>query len=140
MPASAYGGILDDMHGQFLLRKPKGEFDGYVWTFAKGRPDRSETPQETALREVREETGYNAAVICRLSGRYPGGTSVTEYFLMRPVGSPGPLDDETEDVQWVAYELAERLIQQTRNSKGRSRDLHVLHDAMHLQAHLARDK
>ncbi len=29
----------------------------YVWTFAKGRPDPGETPEEAAIRETEEETG-----------------------------------------------------------------------------------
>jgi 8-oxo-dGTP pyrophosphatase MutT (NUDIX family) len=40
-----------------LLRRPRGDFDGYVWTFPKGRPEPGETPELAALREVKEETG-----------------------------------------------------------------------------------
>jgi 8-oxo-dGTP diphosphatase len=54
------------------LRRPKGDFDGYVWTFPKGRPDAGETPEQAALREVKEETGYSAKVIGKLPGSFRG--------------------------------------------------------------------
>ena len=37
--ASAFGGVVIDAKGRVLLRRPKGDFDGYVWTFPKGQPD-----------------------------------------------------------------------------------------------------
>jgi hypothetical protein len=39
----AYGGVVIEPNGRLLLRRPKGDFDGYVWTFPKGRPDAGET-------------------------------------------------------------------------------------------------
>ena len=58
--AESYGAVLFNAKGEVLLREPTGHFGGYAWTFAKGRPDRGENPTDTALRELREETGYNA--------------------------------------------------------------------------------
>ena len=55
----AYGGIVVDAKGRILLREPSGHFDGYVWTFPKGRPQPGETAEEAALRETREETGWS---------------------------------------------------------------------------------
>ena len=69
--AKAYGGVVLDK-GRVLLRRPKGDFDGYVWTFPKGRPDAGETPEQAALREVKEETGYSAKVIGKLPGSFRG--------------------------------------------------------------------
>jgi 8-oxo-dGTP pyrophosphatase MutT (NUDIX family) len=57
-------------------------------TKRNARPDPGETPKLAALREVKEETGYSATVIKELSGSFAGGTSITKYFLMKPVGSP----------------------------------------------------
>jgi 8-oxo-dGTP diphosphatase len=50
--ADAYGAVIFNAKGQVLLREPSGHFGGYVWTFAKGRPDAGESPAETAIRET----------------------------------------------------------------------------------------
>lgn len=112
--------------GQVLLREPSNHFDGYVWTFAKGKPQPEDTPEQTALREVKEETGYEAEVVDVLPGVFNSGLSGTAYFVMRHLGLPAPHDWETQAVRWVSFDEAERLIAETTNLKGRERDLAVL--------------
>lgn len=122
----AFGGVLIDSDGRVLLRKPTGHFSGYGWTFAKGGPEPGETPEQTALREVLEETGYDAEIVCALAGEFVGETSVTQFYLMRPkqqIQRPGW---ETAAVRWVSESEADALIQQTTSEVGRSRDLAVL--------------
>ncbi len=72
-------------------------------TIRKGRPNSGESPEAAALREVQEETGYRAVIVGRLPGTFPGGTSVTGFYLMRPVGAPVPHDDETSALTWALY-------------------------------------
>lgn len=123
----AYGGILFDRVGRVLLRKPAGEFDGYAWTFAKGRINEGASPEETALREVYEETGCKARIMARIPGAFEGGTTVNEYFLMSPVGEAQPFDPgETAEIRWVPLSEAPALIRRTRNVAGQKRDLAVL--------------
>ncbi|MFQ2657511.1 NUDIX domain-containing protein [Aeromonas caviae] len=80
--AVAYGGVVIDPHGYLLMREVKNHFDGYVWTFAKGRQDKGESPRETALREVWEEMGINATILIPISGEFAGGTTLNRFFLM----------------------------------------------------------
>lgn len=124
--ASAYGGVLLKADGQILLREPSRHYDGYVWTFAKGRPEPEDTPDMTALREVREETGYHAEIIDVLPGLFHGGTTTNAYFIMRALEPQGALDNETWATCWVTFQEAEQLIGQTKNTIGRQRDLAVL--------------
>lgn len=122
----AFGGVLIDSARRVLLREPTNHFSGYVWTFPKGGPQPGETPEQTALREVLEETGYEAEIVCALAGEFVGDTSVTRFYLMRPkqqIQSPGW---ETAEVRWVSQSDADALIQQTTCEVGRSRDLAVL--------------
>jgi ADP-ribose pyrophosphatase YjhB (NUDIX family) len=123
----AFGGILIDTRGRILLRRPANDFDGYVWTFPKGRPEPWEDARQAALREVKEETGYSAEIVDQLPGSFEGGTTTTVYFLMHPQKeSSSPDIAETAEVRWATLEEAPKLIKMTTNSKGRERDLAVL--------------
>jgi 8-oxo-dGTP pyrophosphatase MutT (NUDIX family) len=122
----SYGGVLFDAHDRVLLRKPAGEFDGYVWTFAKGTLEAGSTPEDTALREVAEETGIDARIVGKVPGEFAGSTSVNRYYIMVPAGPPKAFGWETAEVRWVQAEDAVALIGQTRNKQGRDRDLAVL--------------
>lgn len=122
----AAGGVLIDAKGRVLLREPANHFDGYVWTFPKGRVDKGEDIQAAALREAKEETGYDAEIICEIDGAFEGGTTVTYYYLMRPKGVQGAFDKETASTRWVNFDEATTLIMKTTNAVGRERDLKVL--------------
>ena len=76
----AYGGVVINAAGQVLLREPTDHYHGYAWTFAKGKPFDGETPTETALREVFEETGVRAKILLKLPGSFDGGRTSNEYF------------------------------------------------------------
>lgn len=126
----AYGGVVFDSEGRLLLRQPTHLFDGYAWTFPKGRPEPGESPADTAVREVREETGIKAVIIGRIAGTFHGGSTNNAYFLMRLVEEIGDHDDETSSVCWTSPEEAASCIRMTTNDTGRLRDLEVLKAAV----------
>lgn len=126
--ATSYGGVLLDGQGRVLLREPAGHFGGYAWTYAKGRPEPGEAPQQTALREVAEETGYAARIQGRLPRVYTGSTGTTVFFVMEALGVPRAFGAETAQVRWVALQDARELVEQTPLPEGRARDLQVLQD------------
>ncbi|RZU47151.1 ADP-ribose pyrophosphatase YjhB (NUDIX family) [Fluviicoccus keumensis] len=129
----AYGGIVIDSAGYLLLREVANHFDGYVWTFAKGRPDPGETPRETALREVEEETGITARILCPIPGEFTGGTSINRYFLMVTTErdcNTNFSNKETARLRWANVDEARQLIGETTNSTGRQRDFAVLDAAL----------
>ena len=128
----AYGGIVINQQGRILLREPQKHFDNYVWTFPKGRQRSGETPEETAFREVLEETGIKAEIKERLPGVYEGGTTETIFFLMSLIEDTGKFDGETQSIIWVNPEEARDLISMTTNPIGRKRDLKVLEEALRL--------
>lgn len=134
----AFGGVLVDPWGRILLREPRNHYDGYVWTFPKGRPKDGETDEQAALREVEEETGLEAEILGRISGTFPGGTGVNAYFLMRPTGAAQLPDRETWSTCWTDPGHAGQLIRLTTNEVGRARDLAVLDAALRLIAERGR--
>ena len=92
--------------------------DGVTWTLPKGTPDPGETIEQTALREVTEETGLDVRIVEPLSaieyGFVQDGARIRKtvhYFLMEPTG--GDLsrhDAEFERVRWVSFEEAATLL------------------------------
>jgi len=84
------------------------------WCLPKGKSDPGESPLETALREVKEETGYEVEVTGYAGDiRYMvnGIPKTVHYWVMRPVGEPGPFDrSEVSETIWLpAAEAAGRL-------------------------------
>jgi 8-oxo-dGTP pyrophosphatase MutT (NUDIX family) len=115
-----------------LLREPTGHHKGDRWTFAKGKPDPGELPEQTAMREVLEETGYRAEILGRIPGSYAGSRTRNEYFLMVPVEDTRRFSAETQAIRWVTGVEARQLIGLNHKPKRRRRDLRVLKLALAL--------
>lgn len=81
------------------------------WTLPKGKSDPGETPEQTALREVREETGVEARLVASLGvSRYPvqAGEKLVHWFAMRALQTTDfQPNDEVDDLQWLG--IAEAL-------------------------------
>ncbi len=120
------GGVVFNVVGKILLFEPKSHYGGYAWTFPKGRANDAESPERTALREVKEETGVEAQILDEISGTFEGETTLNRYFIMWCIRESSPRTDETETVRWVAREQAEELISQSKSLIGKKRDLEVL--------------
>ena len=128
----AYGGVVINADEKVLLREPSGHYNGQVWTFAKGGPNPGETPEQTALREVLEETGLHARIIAKLPGSFDGSSTSNEYFLMVPLADTKRFDAETVAICWANREEAKQLISLTVKPKRRRRELRVLKVAFRL--------
>ena len=129
----AYGAVLISPTGHLLLREVKNHFDGYSWTFPKGRPILGEAPRQTAIRTVLQKTGVNARILTPILGEFVGGTTLNRYFLMTVDKKSVALDfssDETAGLCWVLPREAREFIAQTRNALGLKRDLAVLEAAL----------
>ncbi|MGD0862696.1 MAG: NUDIX hydrolase [Candidatus Limnocylindrales bacterium] len=119
--ATSAGGIViryENDTPQFVAGRRKRERDGATWTLPKGTPITGETLEQTALREVGEETGLKVRIVSPLDSiRYTfvqRGMRIhktVHYYLMEPVG--GSLEDhdhEFEEVRWVSFADAPALL------------------------------
>ena len=85
-----------------------------VLALPKGHVERGETPEEAALREVREETGMTGELVDQLGEvRYwyqRGGRKIPKlvtFFLFEyRSGSDADHDTEVEEVRWLPMEAA----------------------------------
>jgi 8-oxo-dGTP pyrophosphatase MutT (NUDIX family) len=92
-------------------RTRRGEL---AWGLAKGGIEPDESAEEAAVREVREETGIEAAIEESLGDtRYfyvwedVRVRKTVHFFLMRATGGDvNDRDDEMEDVRWFPLERA----------------------------------
>lgn len=133
--AKSCGGVVINDAGCVLLREPRNHFAGYHWTFAQGRPEGDEGLNETAAREILEETGvevwgygycYGEDRLPPILGTFEGTATVSTYFLFKRTGDGRMFDHETWAVGWFDREEAERRIRLTEHEIGRNRDLAIL--------------
>jgi 8-oxo-dGTP pyrophosphatase MutT (NUDIX family) len=87
------------------------------WQLPKGLVDEGETFAETAVREVREETGLDCRIVSpldtidyRFEASYDGPTvryhKRVHFFLMESVsGDIADHDDEVEEVRWFGVDV-----------------------------------
>ena len=89
---------------------------------------------DAARRETEEETGVIAEIIEPIRDQFEGGTTINEYFLMRPTGQAHEPRNETDSVLWAGTpDKAREMINETTNIPGRNRDLKVLKAALALR-------
>jgi 8-oxo-dGTP pyrophosphatase MutT (NUDIX family) len=119
--ATSAGGIVIrfvDEIPQFVAGRRRRDRDGGTWTLPKGTPIPGETLEETALREVCEETGLLVRILSTLGAinytfvqRGMRIHKTVHYFLMEPIGgSFEDHDQEFEAVRWVSFEDAHALL------------------------------
>ncbi|MGH7309541.1 MAG: NUDIX hydrolase [Candidatus Rokuibacteriota bacterium] len=107
------GGVIIDDGRRVLLIRARDLRNRSVWTLPKGAPSAGESSVDTAMREVREETGYRCEIVRELepvtywfqrNGRRVKKT--VRWYLMRPLEKVGEHDHEVEEVGWVEREEA----------------------------------
>lgn len=115
------GVVLLHRDGRVYIRKVAGGYGGYDYSFAKGRLEHGISPEENALKELREEMGLEARIVGVL-GEYEGTTGTTRFYVGEVTGGdPSAHGSETEEVRLVSREEASRLLNMPR-------DRRVLHD------------
>jgi len=127
--AADYGGVVVSGGGRFLLREPSGHFGGLAWTFAKTEARAGESPEQTALRAVREKTGYDALIRARLPNACSGANGPATYFLMEARHPPAAPNWQTTALSWATHDQAVDLIRLSSNTNGRRRDMAFLEAA-----------
>jgi 8-oxo-dGTP pyrophosphatase MutT (NUDIX family) len=102
------GGLVVDAQGQVLLIRARDLRNQPVWTLPKGTLVTGETSEQAALREVREETGYECEVVRELEAVtywfQRNGQRIKKtvrWYLMRPVAKVGEHDHEVDETAWL---------------------------------------
>ncbi len=116
---SAGGVLLKDNKEVLLIKNPSN-----VWTFPKGLVEKGESPEETAMREVFEETGVKGDIIAYLGEisyfYYFKGEKIfkkVKFYLMKYVsGTPKP-SWEVKETRFFSLKEAEKVLQYKGDKK-----------------------
>jgi 8-oxo-dGTP pyrophosphatase MutT (NUDIX family) len=121
---SAGGVLVRVIRGRAMVAaiRPQGKPEG-TWALPKGNIDPGETPAETAVREVLEETGVQGRLVEKLGDvKYTytrhGGVRVFKivsfYLLRAGRGRLGEIDEamrvEVAEARWLPLDDAPRLL------------------------------
>jgi 8-oxo-dGTP pyrophosphatase MutT (NUDIX family) len=117
---SAGGLVIRAVGGkpEIVVGRRKRERDGYVWSLPKGTPEEGETREETALREVREESGLEVRILSYFDAISYSFVRTGEriektvyYYIMEAIGgSFEQYDKEFDELRWVRMDEAVRLL------------------------------
>lgn len=105
------GCIIIENEKVLIIQQTKGH-----WGFPKGHVEENETEQETAIREVKEETGLDVEIIG--SQKYKeqyitdkGRLKEVVYFVAKKIGGKIKLQEqEVKDIEWLNYKEATEKI------------------------------
>jgi 8-oxo-dGTP pyrophosphatase MutT (NUDIX family) len=122
---SAGGVLVRTIRGRPMVAAIRPNGRDKVWALPKGRIDEGETAADTAVREVREETGVEGRVVEKLgdiryvyTASWKGGArifKVVSFFLLRAGrGRIGEIADEMRievaEARWLPLDEAPRLL------------------------------
>jgi 8-oxo-dGTP diphosphatase len=84
------------------------------WTLPKGKLETNEAWEQAALREVREETGFECELVRELDAvRYrdrKGRSKLVRYWLMTPRGGSFEPNDEVDELRWLTPAEADDIL------------------------------
>jgi 8-oxo-dGTP diphosphatase len=80
----------------------------------KGKLKKGESWQEAALREIKEETGYDARIMGfagAIAYEVKGRPKIVRYWHMIVQGEPSELENEVDELVWLTVEEAIARVQ-----------------------------
>ena len=108
------------------------------WSLPKGTPDAGESLQETALREVREETGLDVAIEAPIGNinywfvtprdRVHCNKTVHFFLMAHKGGSTDRHDPEFDEVEWFPSDQALRNLAYANEARVMDRALAMIRD------------
>ncbi|HEX8804250.1 MAG TPA: NUDIX hydrolase [Acidimicrobiales bacterium] len=115
-PLPAAGTVVHDPdRGVLLIWRHRFITDTWGWEIPAGRIERGETPEQAAVRETLEETGWRPGPLRRLGTYAPSnGSSDQAFHLFAAEGAShvgDPTDPgESERIAWVPVDEVRRMI------------------------------
>ncbi|MFA5954222.1 MAG: NUDIX hydrolase [Patescibacteria group bacterium] len=103
---SVVAGVVVKQDGKYLLVQEKKPKVYGLWNFPAGRVDAGDTIEETAIKEAKEETGFDVALVRKIDIFQNLATDPPKHiFEAKIVGGDLHIpEDQLLDVQWFTSE------------------------------------
>lgn len=101
---------ITDNNEVIMIQEPRTPIGKVVLAFPAGMIEKGETPEEGAIRELEEETGYRANNLKKIREVYPAigySNEKTIIFIARDLVKTQRNLDETEDIKVIKIPLDE---------------------------------
>ena len=127
--------VLEDKKIETILC---GRIEPARWSLPKGTPDTGESLEETALREVREETGLHPVIQAPLgninywfvsSDKRVRFNKTVHFYLMAPTGGcTDEHDPEFDEVRWFPAEVGIKTLTYASEAKLLEKAISMIRD------------
>lgn len=109
-------GCIIEKDGKFLLVQEKKPQAYGLWNLPAGRVEEGYTIADTAIKEAKEETGYDVEIIREIAVLHKeGDKNVGHYFEAKIIGGDIKINpEEIMDVQWFSPEEITDLNKHTK--------------------------
>lgn len=110
-------GVVIKKDGKYLLLQEKQPKAYMLWNFPGGKVDIGESFEQAAIREAKEESGYDVELIRELGIFQETSTkAVKHYFEAKIVGGELKLpEDEILEAKWFTYDEVKQKEDKLRN-------------------------
>ncbi len=98
-------GVVIKQDGKYLLVQEKNKARGF-WNFPAGRVDEGESFEQAAIREAKEESGYDVELIREIDAFHETPTAAVKHAFEAKI-TGGELkfpEDELLDARWFTFE------------------------------------
>ena len=115
--AGVAAGAVIKRDGKYLLVQEKKPHVYGLWNLPAGKVDKGNTLEETAIREAKEETGFDVEIISKIGiFQKTAEEAVKHAFEAKIVGGELKFpEDELLDAKWFTFEEIEAMKDKLRN-------------------------
>jgi len=104
-------GSVIEKDGKFLMVQEKKPFVRGLWNLPAGKAEKDFSLEENAIKEIKEETGFDAKIIREIAVYHnEGSPSVKHAFEAKITGGEVKIpQDEILDAKWYSWEEIKKL-------------------------------
>ena len=100
-------GVVVKQDGKYLLVQEKKPSAYGLWNLPAGRVEEGQTIEDTAVREAKEESGYDVELVQHLDifqGDGDGTSTCVHAFEAKIIGGELHVPEDMLDAKWFTYE------------------------------------